>query len=182
MQERRVDLKSEILWKTETSRGSTEKTEEPIITVKQGELLSKVQLFSTHQVIFSSLCPLSDPDSEHTQTHAQTSWPYSWIYARYAGCPILRRLLLCCAGDSQNLQPTAPRNTGFNRNVRLYWECARLYTVAFGALCALLCVPFACVFVRMCVSLMRPICMLFNEPWTAVPRQDEQLLSDWSLT
>lgn len=26
------------------------------------------------------------------------------------------------------------------------------------------------------------ICMLFNEPWTAVPGQDEQLFTDWSVT
>lgn len=39
-----------------------------------------------------------------------------------------------------------------------------------------------CAYSRVCVRLIRPICMLFNEPWTAVPGQDEQLFPDWSVT
>ncbi len=41
-----------------------------------------------------------------------------------------------------------------------------------------------CVYSRVHIFLesIRFICMRFNEPWTAVPGQDEQLFSDWSVT
>lgn len=57
-----------------------------------------------------------------------------------------------------------------------------MYTVEFSA-CAYdyvyLCVLF---FLYVRAQLIRLICILFNEPCGAVPGQDEQLLSDWSVT
>lgn len=51
-----------------------------------------------------------------------------------------------------------------------------------GIQCIAECVLSVHICACVCVRPIRPICMLFNEPWTAVPGQDEQLFPDWSVT
>lgn len=58
------------------------------------------------------------------------------------------------------------------------FKCVHVYSVERGALQSM----NTCAFLHARVQLMRFICVLFNEPWTDVPGQDEQLLSDWSVT
>lgn len=38
------------------------------------------------------------------------------------------------------------------------------------------------VYIYVTVCLITPHCVLFSETWTAMPGQDEQLFTDWSVT
>lgn len=89
--------------------------------------------------------------------------------------------MLCCTGNSENplLQSTAALAL-----IEMPNTIKCVYTVEVRALLTMYsCVRIpVCIFLCMSVRLIRLICMKFNEPWTAVPGQDEQLLSDWSIT